>query len=191
MFKHLLKIFTVVILAVAISGCTVRHYTQRKERVDQEMTGNAGYLGGTPPPGATDRGPHKTTRKIYVWEIQSKDKKQDEEMAAQSAAPSRNRVDVSEESGKVQRPTIVVPREVLEGSGVSEPVIPPAAESAGVAGAALPAEYTIEKGDTLQKISKKFYDTYRKWNKIYEANKGKIKDPNRVKPGVTITIPAL
>ena len=50
-------------------------------------------------------------------------------------------------------------------------------------------EYKIEEGDTLQKISKKFYDTYRRWNEIYEANKDVLSSPDRIKPGKVIRIP--
>jgi nucleoid-associated protein YgaU len=50
-------------------------------------------------------------------------------------------------------------------------------------------EYVVQKGDTLQKISMKFYDTHNKWNRIYEANKDILPNPNRIKPGVTIRIP--
>jgi nucleoid-associated protein YgaU len=50
-------------------------------------------------------------------------------------------------------------------------------------------EYTVEKGDTLQKISKKFYDSYSKWPGIYEANKDVIADPNNIKPGIVLQIP--
>ena len=49
--------------------------------------------------------------------------------------------------------------------------------------------YTIQEDDTLQKISKKFYDAYSKWPKIYEANKDKLKSPEFIKPGITIRIP--
>ena len=51
--------------------------------------------------------------------------------------------------------------------------------------------YTVEKGDTLQKISDKFYGTTRKWTEIYEANKDALKHPSRIYPGQVITIPAL
>ncbi|MFC1594609.1 LysM peptidoglycan-binding domain-containing protein, partial [Candidatus Omnitrophota bacterium] len=50
-------------------------------------------------------------------------------------------------------------------------------------------EYEVQNGDTLQKISKKFYGTYRKWNKIYQANIETLTDPNRIKPGMTILVP--
>ncbi|MBF0595345.1 MAG: LysM peptidoglycan-binding domain-containing protein, partial [Candidatus Omnitrophica bacterium] len=52
-----------------------------------------------------------------------------------------------------------------------------------------PVEYKVEKDDTLQKISKKVYGSYSKWTKIYDANKDVIKDPNRLKPGITLKIP--
>jgi nucleoid-associated protein YgaU len=45
------------------------------------------------------------------------------------------------------------------------------------------------KGDTLQKISKKFYGKTNKWNRIYEANKDKLKSPNKIYPGQVIDIP--
>lgn len=50
-------------------------------------------------------------------------------------------------------------------------------------------KYTIQKGDTLQKISQKFYGTTKKWNKIFEANKDKLKAPNKIYPGQVIDIP--
>ena len=50
-------------------------------------------------------------------------------------------------------------------------------------------DYTVEKDDTLQKISKKFYNSYSKWPKIYEANKELIPNPDHIKPGIVIRIP--
>jgi nucleoid-associated protein YgaU len=52
-------------------------------------------------------------------------------------------------------------------------------------------EYTVEEGDTLQKISKKFYGAARKWPEIYEANKGALKDASKIYPGQVIIIPEL
>jgi nucleoid-associated protein YgaU len=42
-------------------------------------------------------------------------------------------------------------------------------------------EYVIQDGDTLQKISMKFYGTHGKWMNIYDANKDVLKDPNRIR----------
>ena len=49
--------------------------------------------------------------------------------------------------------------------------------------------YTVQKNDTLQKISHKFYGTTRKWGLIYKNNKGIIKSPDKVYPGLRIKIP--
>lgn len=49
--------------------------------------------------------------------------------------------------------------------------------------------YVVKKGDTLQEISQKFYGTTKNWRKIYNANKGKIKDPNSVVVGTKLVIP--
>jgi nucleoid-associated protein YgaU len=50
-------------------------------------------------------------------------------------------------------------------------------------------EYTIERGDSLSKIAKKFYGNAGDWKKIYEANKSSIKDPDLIYPGNKIIIP--
>lgn len=49
--------------------------------------------------------------------------------------------------------------------------------------------YVIKKGDTLQKISRKFYGTTRKWRTIYEANRGTIKNYDKLSVGMKIVIP--
>jgi nucleoid-associated protein YgaU len=49
--------------------------------------------------------------------------------------------------------------------------------------------YTVQRGDTLQKISQKFYGTTRSWQKIYDANRGKIKKPDVIVVGTVIKIP--
>ena len=64
------------------------------------------------------------------------------------------------------------------------------ADAVAVAGSQDAVTYTVLKDDTLQKIAKKFYGSYGKWIKIYDANKNKMKNPNFVKPGTVITIPA-
>ena len=52
-----------------------------------------------------------------------------------------------------------------------------------------PRTYVIKKGDTLQKISEKFYGTTKKFDRIYEANKDVLKDKNTLKVGTKIKIP--
>jgi nucleoid-associated protein YgaU len=50
-----------------------------------------------------------------------------------------------------------------------------------------PRTYVVQKGDTLQKISDKFYGTNHKWKKIQQANKGV--DPKKLQVGTKLTIP--
>ena len=49
--------------------------------------------------------------------------------------------------------------------------------------------YEIVSGDTLGGIAKKYYGSAGKYMKIFEANKGVIKDPNKIYPGQKIRIP--
>lgn len=56
-------------------------------------------------------------------------------------------------------------------------------------GRLIPETYTVEEGDTLMRISTKFYGTNHKWRDIREANKAIISPDGRVKAGQVITLP--
>lgn len=49
--------------------------------------------------------------------------------------------------------------------------------------------YEIKKGDTLWGLAKRFYGDGSKYTKIYNANKGTIKNPNIIQIGWVIKIP--
>lgn len=52
-----------------------------------------------------------------------------------------------------------------------------------------PFKYTVKQGDTLSKISKKFYGTPNRWQSLYEANRGSIQNMDNLKVGTVLTIP--
>lgn len=49
--------------------------------------------------------------------------------------------------------------------------------------------YTVKSGDCLWNIAKKYYGNGAQYTKIYNANTGKIKNPNLIYPGQVLTIP--
>jgi len=51
-------------------------------------------------------------------------------------------------------------------------------------------EYTVEAGDTLSFIARKYYGTNLKWEKIYQANKSTMKHPDYIYVGQKIIIPS-
>jgi len=65
----------------------------------------------------------------------------------------------------------------------------PAAQTAGTTTGAS-RYYTIESGDTLSKIAKEYYGDANAYNKIFEANREVIGDPDKIYPGQQIRIPA-
>ena len=170
MLRNLFGGLFCMILGILVSGCAMRTYSQVKDRVDQEDTGNAGYVMGTKQP--TDRSNFKKTRRVYVLEIEKKDK-------------NINKVEAKPSSASSSMPT----EHRMESMEENAPAPMPAESMTGETGAGGYQEYTVQEGDTLQKISKKFYDTYRKWEKIYGANKDTIKNPDRIKPGTVLMIP--
>jgi len=67
----------------------------------------------------------------------------------------------------------------------------PAAAAAAAGAASTPAArtYTVQPGDNLSKISKQFYGDPNNYMKIFEANKDKLADPDKVKAGMDLVIP--
>jgi nucleoid-associated protein YgaU len=49
--------------------------------------------------------------------------------------------------------------------------------------------YTVKSGDSLSKISKEFYGTSASYMKIFEANRDKLMDPDKIQPGQELVIP--
>ncbi len=50
-------------------------------------------------------------------------------------------------------------------------------------------EYVVKKGDTLSGIAQKELGAPHRWQNLYQLNKDRIKDPNKLRPGQKILIP--
>ena len=50
--------------------------------------------------------------------------------------------------------------------------------------------YEVQPGDSLSKIAKREYGDANQWNRIFEANKDVLNDPNKIFPGQKLKIPA-
>ncbi len=49
--------------------------------------------------------------------------------------------------------------------------------------------YIVQKGDSLWKIAKKFYQSGSKWRRVQEANMDALSNPKALKPGMELRIP--
>lgn len=164
-------------LAVFLTGCVVRTYSAVKDRVDQEAGGNQGYLTGSAPAGS--QAPKKfTQRTTRVVEI---------EMRSPVKFEKLKRPPEPIEQPETQDIPLEGNRGYVEG-------LPPAfeptpAESTQETPAAKYDTYIVKKDDTLQKISAQFYGTTKKWTKLFEVNKDKLKSPDKVRAGQELKIP--
>ncbi|MDD5005860.1 MAG: LysM peptidoglycan-binding domain-containing protein [Candidatus Omnitrophica bacterium] len=167
----------VFVLAFASSGCLVRSYTVVKERPDQVIEGNQGYLKGSAPARKTVE---KKTRTTYVTEVElGKHNKQ----AAQAEATSQ----------KAEGKEGVSQNAMIYEESVAAPEQAPAATPAASTETAKKSKtYVVKQGDTLEKISARpeIYGTKHKWYKIFKANEGQLKTPNKIYPGQVLNIPA-
>jgi nucleoid-associated protein YgaU len=180
------QLFAILVLSVVATGCGVQAHTyvMKKERADIEnlSEGNAGYIRGTP----QYQEPDRKTRKIYVLEVTKALKEGEVKKIEETTTVSEHIESDAPAMLAYQEPTPTPKNRAI----VIPPIEDEPAAPSSFSSSASDIEYTVQKDDTLQKIAKKFYDSYGKWTKIYEANKSKIKNPNFVKPGTVLTIPA-
>lgn len=179
---------TVAVMALGLAGCTsstgggveTKAYVATKDRIDQKMEGgNFGYIMGKPK--QPDLSKMSKSREVFVLEVTKNPDVTPDQLRKPVPPAQPIPIYVPERSAQ-STPVYHPPAPIIE-----QPSVPPAnAQSAAVV---QPSDYVIQKGDTLQKISKKVYGTYKKWYKIYEANKDILPDANRIKPGLTIRIP--
>ena len=75
----------------------------------------------------------------------------------------------------------------VTGGGAAAP-----AAGAGTAGATGTAgrTYTVKAGDTLSAIAKQHLGDGNAYMKIFEANRDQLSDPDKIKPGQVLNIPA-
>lgn len=155
---------------IFISGClTTRTYTKKEPRKDLDIEGNQGCLSGV-----CKEEPRENrlgdTRTISVVEVEFGP----EEIKKDATVWERVPDEAAEEE------IALAEAEGLEAASLKEPAEGGRKET---------INYTIQKNDTLQKISDKFYGTTRKWNFLYENNKDVLKSPDRLYPGAVIKIP--
>jgi nucleoid-associated protein YgaU len=193
-----LIIFLFVISVFLVSGCmTVRPVTH--ERVDQNLSGNQGYLMGE---GTTEKDPNRKDTKTYIkfdidlsgsdaeeeidYEQSSRTQSTDDFKKMASDKPGdynkgyfvASDIDETKKKSDLQCAIIEEPIEVqrVEIETYQEPVYD---------------YYTVKKGETLWDIAGRpeVYGNSSKWKVIFNANKDKIKKPSLIKPGMKLKIP--
>ena len=116
---------------------------------------------------------------------------QDNKLFMQGAAPSEEIKNAVWNQIKAVNPAYNdITADITIDSSLPKPSSSSAAAAAAAAGAG-PAQqrYTVQPGDSLSKIAKQFYGNANDYMKIFEANKDKLSDPNKVQVGQELVIP--
>jgi nucleoid-associated protein YgaU len=74
-----------------------------------------------------------------------------------------------------------------DGASMSAPST--SSEAKASASPALGLGYEVQAGDSLRRIAKRIYGDEMKWKRIWEANKAQIPNPDRIQPGMQLSIP--
>jgi len=204
--KKLLCVVLLAVLCISLSGCSgwaVRTSSTTQKRVDQEVVGNRGVLFGKP--ASEPKEPAFTERKVYKVEVElpewpeklkvkkwnwkkiftikpRKPKKEDKTIWGNKGYLSKGSQQVPVEETVIyyepeKEESIKIPASVTKETEVILKEKPSV------------RTYKTRKGDTLQKIARKFYGTTKKWPVIYKANRSTLKSPDKVYPGQVLIIP--
>jgi nucleoid-associated protein YgaU len=129
------------------------------------------------------------------------------EAAQPQAAPiakndQQPRAPSSTAAGAEQTPLVGSSQSKTAGNGEAEPKAAGAENPTGAsAGNQAPAAnqsglatgsartYVVAEGDTLSRISERFYGSPNQWRKIWEANQDVLPNPDRLRPKLTLRIP--
>ena len=169
-------------ICIQLAGCSglgVRTSTLRKPRVDQEVSGNRGFISGKAT--SAPKEPAFTERKVYQVEVELPQWKQKERTEDKVLWGKRGYIfggpQERERPAAEKRPLTKVRErisQILEARPGKRTKM---------------RTYKVRKGDTLQKISRKFYGTTKKWTLLYKVNKDELKNPDSVYPGQVLVIP--
>ena len=163
--RRIIVFFAVLLL----SGCVGRTYVAKQTDFDFDVS-TGEYR--TPEHDPNDH------RRAFVWEIELGKGKPEKQQPEQPSYTENTESSYSESTYSSEPSTNYTSYDY--NNAASEPA--PSADKTYT-------EYTIQKNDTLQKISKKFYGTTRKWQILYEENRDVLKGPDKVYPGITIKLP--
>lgn len=174
-----------LILTMALSGCVTTKVVET-ERVDQEVCGNQGYITGNPPSLGSPSGP--TTRQFIQIDVEMPPYRTQKEIMDKETWGNQGYVN-RPAMPQAQKPTVIFPPRPAAVEEEDEYL--PASKSAAKKTKPAIAVYTVKKNDSLWKIARRpdVYADGNKWAKIYQANKDKIKNPNKLRPGIVLTIP--
>lgn len=104
-------------------------------------------------------------------------------VAREKAVPAESKVKAVATADEKAKPAA---KQTTPPAAVEKPAAP---KVAGTVKASA-QEYIIKQGDSLSKLAERFYNSMNKWEKIYEANRESVKNPNYIYVGQRIMIPA-
>lgn len=169
----------IMVSTFMVSGCAVKTYNATQDRVDQELSvGNRGYIMGSAPRDSEQK-PRKTTRTTKVIEIEMGSPRKYETKKVETIKTEEV---PAYETLVHQEKTLPTTTQIYQ---EEEKIAPQISSKEPI----VFQKYTVQKEDTLQKISQKFFGTTKKWMKIFEVNKAELKSPNKIYPGQVINIP--
>jgi LysM repeat protein len=67
--------------------------------------------------------------------------------------------------------------------------VSPQTQAAAAAAQPQPRTYVVKPGDTLSKIAQHFYGSSSAYMRIFEANRDKLSDPDKIRPGQELAVP--
>jgi nucleoid-associated protein YgaU len=160
----------VFFMVLFLSGCLGRTYLTNRNKLDFDPVTGERHAPTNDP---------KDNEKVMVWEIELNKGKVPPKPTTTAETTTESTYTQTEST---QSTAFSTPEPVTEVSATP-------ATTTTASGDKTYTEYTVQKSDTLQKISQKVYGTTKKWQLLYNENKDVLKGPDKLYPGLVIKVP--
>ena len=173
--KKIVKILLVTGLVSVLSACSA-------SQVDDESMDQAALEEGLDE-GAIDGVADAGTDAVPVDQLEETKKAMDDTAFAEEPVPPKQ--DIQPPKEPVESAQVQAEPQREEPTPPTMPEVPPApqVDHSSFAGTSEHESYSVQRGDTLMKIAFEHYGDVYQWRKIYELNRDKISDLNRLVVG--------
>ena len=168
---------------------TVRAFALKEEEARQAVQERDSAAAGRDAAAADNRrlsDENETLRKTAAAAVEAKGRLQNDLYAAQVRIDNLSRA-LAAHGFAVPLPPPPTPPPAAP-AAVAETKAPAPAPAADAA-PAVARTHTVAEGETLSVIAFKYYGSPNKWDKIFDANRDKLKSPDQVRPGLVLKIP--
>jgi nucleoid-associated protein YgaU len=172
--EEAVSMFLGLVVVVAAAGLIFSYFQKRKGTVDIPGTSQTLVKPTETTEGKTEKGVYVVKKGDNLWKI-----------AEANYGSGYNWVDISK-ANNLSKPGVLAIGQKLTLPQVTEKIVKEKTQQKIEIGS-----YKVVRNDNLWKIAVRTYSDGYQWTKIWQSNKDKLRDPNKLEIGMELILPKL